>query len=430
VIGKPQTWVKVRVSSAGAVSRRGFLRTLGAGAVGWTGLSWLDRLTLHAEELRKARKSCILLWMAGGPSQFETFDPKPGAETQGPTRAIPTAVPAIMVAEHWPKVAGVTDNLAIIRSMTSKEGNHGRATYLLHTGYAPSGGIVHPGFGSIVAKELGQPDFDLPQFVSIQGESIGPSFLGVQYAPFVVTDPNRPPDNLAAPVPGDRLKRRLGLLKELEGSFARAGASDQVRDHQALYDQTAHMVLSPRVRAFDLAAEPEKVRDTYGRTSFGQGCLMARRLIEAGVTFAEVQSTGWDTHGNELPSLKKLIPPVDQGMAALLTDLRQRGLLENTLVIWMGEFGRTPRINLTAGRDHFPKAFNVALAGSGVKGGRVIGATDKLGTEVVERPILVQDLFCTFCQALGINPRHENQSNVGRPIKIVEDGEVVKDVFA
>jgi arylsulfatase A-like enzyme len=171
------------------------------------------------------------------------------------------------------------------------------------------------------------------------------------------------------------------------------------------------------------------VRDAYGRNSFGQGCLMARRLIEAGITFVEVQSSGWDTHGNELPTLKKLIPPVDQGMAALLADLRQRGLLDDTLVIWMGEFGRMPRINLTAGRDHFPKAFNMAMAGCGVKGGNVIGATDKLGTEVIERPVLVADLFCTFCQALGINPRKENQSNVGRPIKIVEEGETVKEVF-
>jgi hypothetical protein len=429
VKGRPQTWVRVQVNGAGALHRRGFLRWIGAGAAAWAGLSWLDRLTLHAEELRKARKACILLWMAGGPSQFETFDPKPGAETQGVTRAIPTAVPGVSVAEHWQKTAGVTNELAIIRSMTSKEGNHGRATYLLHTGYAPSGGVVHPGFGSIVASELGQPDFDLPQFVSIQGESIGPSFLGVQHAPFIVTDPNRPPDNLATPVAGDRLQRRLGLLKELEGPFARSGAADQVRDHQSLYEQTAHMVLSPRVKAFDLAAEPEKVREAYGRTSFGQGCLMARRLVEAGVTFVEVQSTGWDTHGNELPALKKLIPPVDQGMAALLSDLRQRDLLDNTLVIWMGEFGRTPLINLTAGRDHFPKAFNMALSGCGVKGGRVIGATDKLGTEVVDRPVLVPDLFCTFCEALGINPRRENQSNVGRPIKIVEDGEAVKEVF-
>src|SRR5205807_1700658 len=193
-------------------TRRGFLRW----TAGLAGLGWLDHLTLHADELRRQQRSCILLWMAGGLSQFETFDPKPGADTQGPTRSIPTTVPGIHIAEHWTRTARVTNEMTIIRSMTSREGNHGRATYLLHTSYAPSGGIVHPGFGSIVANELGQADFDLPQFVSIQGESVGPSFLGVQYAPFVVTDANRPPDNLAAPVSRDRLQRRLGLLRELE----------------------------------------------------------------------------------------------------------------------------------------------------------------------------------------------------------------------
>jgi len=368
--------------------------------------------------------------MAGGPSQFETFDPKPGAETQGPTRAIATAAPGIAVAEHWSKTAGVTRELAVIRSMTSKEGNHGRATYLLHTGYAPSGGIVHPGFGAIAASELGAEAFDLPRFVSIQGPSAGPSFLGVQHAPFIVSDPNRPPDNLASAVGKERLDRRLGLLKELETPFAREGAAEQVRDHQTLYGQTAQMVLSPRVKAFDVSAESDKVRDVYGRSPFGQGCLMARRLIEAGVTFVEVQSSGWDTHGTELPTLKKLIPPVDQGTAALIADLKVRGLLDNTLVVWMGEFGRMPRINLTAGRDHFPSAFNAVLAGCGVKGGQVIGATNALGTEVSDRPVTVPDLFCTFCRALGINPRHENQTNVGRPLKIVEGGQAVQEVFA
>ncbi len=427
--GQRQTWVNVRVGKDGAISRRGFLRWLGAGSAGLAGFSWLDCLTLHADELRKARKTCILLWMAGGPSQFETLDPKPGAETQGPTRAIPTAVPGIQIAEHWSKLASVTDLLTIIRSMTSTEGNHGRATYLLHTGYAPSGGIVHPGIGSIVASELGADDFDLPHFVSIQGQSVSSSFLGVPYAPFIIIDPNRPPDNLAAPVSGTRLQRRLGLLKELEDPFAKSGATEQVRDHQTLYDQTANLVLSPRVKAFDLNHEPEKIRAAYGRTPFGQGCLMARRLIEAGVTFVEVQSSGWDTHGNELPALKTLIPPVDQGTAALLTDLKLRGLLDNTLVIWMGEFGRTPRVNLTAGRDHYPRAFNLALAGGGVKAGQVLGATDKLGIDVSERPISVPDLFCTFCQALGINARKENPSNVGRPVRIVEGGQAVPEVF-
>jgi uncharacterized protein (DUF1501 family) len=421
-----QSVVHVRTGRDGAVSRRGFLRRLGAGAAG---LGLLDRLTLHADEVRRQHKAVILLWMAGGPSQFETFDPKPGADTQGPTRAIDTAVPGIQVAEHWKKVAGVTNELAIIRSMTSKEGNHGRATYLLHTGYAPSGGIVHPGIGSLVASELAPEDFDLPHFVSISGASVGSSFLGVPYAPFVVTDPNRPPDNLRAPVGGERVRRRLALLKEMEQPFARDGGADQVRDHQALYGQTAHMVLSPRVKAFDLDAEPDTVRTAYGRSAYGQGSLMARRLIEAGVTFIEVQSSGWDTHGNELATLKTLIPPVDQGTAALVADLRQRGLLDSTLVIWMGEFGRMPRINLTAGRDHFPEAFNLALAGCGVKGGRVIGATSKLGTEVADRPVTVPDLFCTFCRALGIDPRKENQSNVGRPLKIVEEGHAVTEVF-
>jgi uncharacterized protein DUF1501 len=421
-----QTCVSVGVTPHGAVSRRGFLRCLGASAAG---LGLFDRLTLHADELRRRRKAVILLWMAGGPSQFETFDPKPGADTQGPTRAIATAVPGLQIAEHWKHVAGAAKELAVIRSMTSKEGNHGRATYLLHTSYSPSGGIVHPGFGSVVASELGPEDFDLPHFVSISGPSIGSSFLGVPYAPFVVTDPNRPPDNLSAPVGGDRVKRRLALLKELEVPFARDGAAEQVRDHQALYGQTARMVLSPRVKAFDLDAEPEKARAAYGRSAFGQGCLMARRLVEAGVTFVEVQSSGWDTHGNELAALTKLIPSVDRGMAALLADLRLRGLLDSTLVVWMGEFGRMPRINLTAGRDHFPAAFNLALAGCGVRGGQVIGATDKRGTAVVERPVTVPDLFCTFCRALGIDPRKENQSNVGRPLKIVEDGHAVKEVF-
>jgi hypothetical protein len=283
--------------------------------------------------------------------------------------------------------------------------------------------------GSLVAQQIGPRDFDLPHFVSIQGASVGSSFLGVQYAPFVVSDPNRAPDNLQTPIPGSRLNRRLELMRELEGPFAADGAAVPVRDHQTIYRQTAQMVLSPRSAAFDIDREPRALRDAYGRSGFGQGCLMARRLVEAGVTFVEVQAGGWDTHGDELNNLRRVIPPVDQGTAALLQDLRQRGMMDRTLVIWMGEFGRTPRMNLNNGREHFPQAFNLFLAGSGVRGGQVIGATDRLGTEVTRRPVTVQDLFCTFYRALGIDFRQENQSNVGRPLALVEGGEVVREVF-
>jgi hypothetical protein len=424
-----QTCVDVRVSGRGVVNRRGFLRCLTGGATTLAGLRVSECLSARADEMRQQGKACILLWMAGGPSQFETFDPKPGADTQGPTRAIATSVAGLQIAEHWTHLAPLMNEVALLRSLTGKEGNHGRATYLLHTSYPPSGGIVHPGFGSTVAHELGDKDFDLPHFVSISGPSIGPSYLGVRYAPFVVTNPNQPPDNLPSSVPGQRLGRRLGLLEELEAEQARGAAAKLVKDHQTLYRQTSRMVLSPRTKAFDLDREPDRVRQHYGRSAFGQGCLMARRLIEAGVTFVEVQSSGWDTHGNELASLKKLIPAVDQGTAALLADLKARGLLESTLVVWMGEFGRTPHINLSAGRDHYPQAWNVFLAGSGVKGGRVIGATDDCGIEIVRRPMSVEDLFCTFCQALDLDPRTETQSNVGRPIKIVEHGAAVHEVF-
>ncbi|MFL5342156.1 MAG: DUF1501 domain-containing protein [Gemmataceae bacterium] len=419
-----QPCVDVRVTPDGAVSRRGFLRLASAAGLGVAG-----SLSARAGELKKQNRACILLWMAGGPSQFETLDPKPGAATQGPTKAIATAVPGIQVAEHMPRMASVMKDLAVIRSMTGREGNHGRATYLLHTSYPPSGGITHPGFGSLVAQQLGDADFDLPLVVSISGNSVGSSFLGVKYSPFVVTDPNAKPDNLLPTVRPERLDRRLGLMKDLEAPLTRTAAGPMVKDHETLYGQTARMALSPRVKAFDLDREPAQVRDRYGRSAFGQGCLMARRLVEAGVTFVEVQSGGWDTHGDELKSLKKLIPPVDQGTAALLTDLKDRGMLERTLVIWMGEFGRTPRVNLAAGRDHYPQAFSLALAGSGVKGGRVIGATDAEGVEVKEQPITVPDLFCTFCQALKIDPRFENQSNVGRPLPIVEGGMAVQEAF-
>jgi uncharacterized protein (DUF1501 family) len=429
-----QSLMHVRTGRDGVLSRRSFLRHVAAGAAGFGLLGWKDAVTLHAEELRKQGMACILLFMQGGPSQFETFDPKPGQTNGGPTKAIPTAASGIHIAEHWERVAKAMNDIALVRSLTNKEGEHQRATYQLHTGYVPGGAVKYPSFGSIVASELAPSPFDLPHFVSVgnRAQSIGSGFLGLEFAPFVVANATQMPNNVELPagVNSKRLTRRLDLLKDLEEDFAKAGGGPRVEAHQSLYGSAAQMVLSPRLKAFDISQEKDAVRDRYGRTPFGNGCLLARRLVEQGVTFVEVQSGGWDTHQDNFNRVKTLSESVDPAFATLVTDLKERGLLARTLVIWMGEFGRTPRINPRTGRDHFPRAFSVALAGGGIKGGRAIGATSDDGTTVTQRPVTVADLFCTFCHALKIDPRKENMSTLGRPIKIVDGGQPVKELFA
>ncbi len=246
----------------------------------------------------------------------------------------------------------------------------------------------------------------------------------------MVQNAQQPPENTQPRVGADRFRRRLGLLERIEGAgFERTGGSDRVRDHKALYRQTAKMILSPHMRAFHLDEEPEPIRDAYGRTPFGQGCLLARRLVQAGVTFIEVRSNGWDTHAQNHEKVGKNASQVDPGFATLVTDLKQRGMLDQTLVVWMGEFGRTPKINANAGRDHFPKVFNVALAGGGVKGGQVIGSSDTAGTEVKDHPVTVPDLLASLCHSLKVDPAKEMMSPIGRPIKIVDGGKPVAGLF-
>jgi uncharacterized protein (DUF1501 family) len=429
-----QPLMHVQTDCHGVVSRRAFLRNVALGSAGLGMLGWKDAVTLQAEELRKRGMACVLLFMRGGPSQLETFDPKPDTTNGGPTKAISTAVGGIQIAEPWTNVAKAMKDIALIRSMTNREGEHQRATYQLHTGYIPAGGVKHPSFGSVVASEIGPAEFDLPHFVSVgnRASTIGSGFLGMHVAPFVVANPSQMPSNAELPrgVNNQRFNRRLGLLQDLEEDFAQAGGKPRVEDHRSLYGNASQMVLSPRLKAFDVGQEKDAVRERYGRNSFGQGCLLARRLVEAGVTFVEVESNGWDTHQDNFDRTKSLSQTVDPAFAALVGDLKERGMLERTLVIWMGEFGRTPRINPRTGRDHFPRAFNVALAGAGIKGGQVIGGTSDNGTDVKNRPVTVADLFCTFCQALKINPRKENMSTLGRPIKIVDGGKPVTELFA
>lgn len=423
--------VDVAMHRRGILRRRDFLRGISlAGAAAGT-LSWSDVLSLEAAELRQQGMSCILLWMAGGPSQFETFSPKPNHENGGEAKAIATSVPGIEIGENLPETAKVMEEICLIRSMNSREGSHPRATFLMHTGYLPTASVKYPSFGSTVAHQLADPQFDLPSFVRIGGGrgSPGGGLLGVEFDPFVMASAERAPDNTALPTSETRYRRRLGLLDKLEQEYAQDGGEREVQNQRKLYDKASKMVLSPRMNAFDIQREPESVRAAYGDSPFAAGCLLARRLVETGVTFVEVQMNGWDTHQDNAAQTARLCGQIDQPYAQLLRDLRQRGLLDNTLVLWMGEFGRTPRINPRGGRDHYPRAFNVALAGGGVKGGQVIGATDAGGSMVEARPVGVSDLFRTLCHSLKINANHENMSSIGRPIKIVDGGEVVTEVF-
>lgn len=427
-----QSILEVGLNGQGTMHRRGWLRHSAVGAASVGMLSWLDVLSLQADDLRKKGRSCIVLWMQGGPSQFETFDPKPGTANGGPTKGIATSLAGVQIAETFPETAKVLKDACLIRSMTNKEGNHQRATYQLHTGYLPTGSVKHPSFGSIAASELGDVNFDLPHFVSIAGQTQGAGFLGVDFEPFVVNDPNRPPQNVSLPgnVQPKRLTRRISLLKRLESGFAESGGQLAVDEHQSLYDRAANMVLSPRIKAFDLSQESDKLRDEYGRTPFGQGCLLARRLVEIGITYIEVRAGNWDTHNDNFDRTRDLAGQVDPGVASLIRDLKLRGMLENTLVVWMGEFGRTPRINGNAGRDHWPRSFNGLIAGGGVKGGQVIGETSADGSEVRSRPVSVPDLLRSVCHSLKIDADKENTSPLGRPLKIVDGGQVVKELFA
>ena len=423
----------VRLKKGNVTERRDFLRYVSASSIAAGTLSWNDWMSVQAAELRQQGMACILLWMQGGPSQFETFDPKPNHRNGGATKSISTAVSGIKIAENLPETAKVMNDICVIRSMTSKEGSHPRATYLMHTGRIPTASVKYPSVGSFVAQQLGDRQADLPSFVQIGGKVTNATrggFLGVDYDPFLLTNANKMPNNTSLPTSESRFERRLRLLGRMEDRYARGGAKKEVEDHRKLYGKASRMLMSKDMAAFDLQQEPESVRQAYGEGDFASGCVLARRLVEHGVTFVEVNAGNWDTHNDNFGRTRELCQNVDRAYANLLIDLRERGMLHRTLVVWMGEFGRTPRINGLGGRDHFPKAFNVALAGAGVRGGQVIGATTKGGDEVADDPTKVTDLFRTFCHALKIDPDNENDSGSGRPIRLVDDGEVLERAFS
>lgn len=409
-----------------SLTRRDILR-LSALGVGGTCLSgWMNVLANAAGKTNGKTKSCILLYMNGGPSHKDTFDLKPGTKDAGEFKPIKTSAPGVEISEHFPNLAQVFQHGVIVRGMSTAEGAHARAQYNMHTGYREGvGGVVYPSMGSIVSAELGRPEFPLPNFVTVGARSFGAGFLSAKHAPLNVTDPTRGVENLKAFGTQAALDQRVGLLEEMEKAFYGQLPVDAAKDHATTYARAAQLMKSKEAAAFDLTAEPTAGKSAYGTGRFAEGCLLARRLVEVGVPFVEVGLGGWDTHQDNFARVKTLSTQVDKAFAQLVIDLKERGLLDSTLIVWMGDFGRTPKINARGakpGRDHYPRAWSTVLFGGGIKGGQVIGKTDAEGANVLEGKTNAVDFMATICTILGIDYTKQNNTPTGRPVRIVDKG--------
>ncbi len=405
------------------LKRRDWLKLSAAGMLSGATVPWFESLASAAID-RPRGKSCILLWMDGGPSQQHTFDPKPTGEF----KATSTSVPGIQIVEQLPQLAQCMEDMAIVRSMSTEITGHYDAKYFLHTGYKRTTAFEHPSIGSIASSQIGLPDDDMPAFVTIDaGFDKGnggrlyrsvPAYLGPDHAPLAVPDPSQGLENLAAS--SSRLDGRLKLLSRGEQRFAKEFALPAVRAKQSAFDRAVRLMRSNRSKAFRLDEEPANIREAYGDHRFGRSCLLARRLVEAGISFVEIFHRGWDDHEGAAKRIAARAPWMDAGMAALIRDLKHRGMLDDTLVVWMGEFGRSPG----SGSGHFPKAWSMAFAGGGLKTGQVIGRTSEGGKnpggEVVERLVTAPDFIATLCLALGIDIHQEFLAPGNRPMPLVE----------
>jgi uncharacterized protein (DUF1501 family) len=432
-----------------SLDRRYFLRT-GTASLAVSLSGWFGRLAQAAADDPQRKRACILLWMSGGPATIDLWDLKPGHANGGPYTEIATKVPGLKIGQHLPKMADLADRLAILRGMSTNEGDHGLATFLLRTGTRPQGGIDFPTLGALIAKELHSASADLPPFVAVAPQrglaqnAFGPGFLGPQFAPLIVADGQQSQDGVAADqqlrvqnlgryngVTAARADERLALMRDLEAGFTAERPGLIGESHKAAYDAAVRMMKPETAKAFDLSEEKAELRDKYGRNLFGQGCLLARRLVERGVPFVEVTLDGWDTHNNNFDAVRNLCNVLDPAWSTLMADLKDRGLLDTTTIIWMGEFGRTPKINPNRGRDHWPDAWSAVLAGGGIKGGQAVGKTTRDGMKVEDGKTSVPDLLATLCQALGIDHEKTNMSNVNRPIRIVDKaGNPIREVLS
>jgi hypothetical protein len=402
----------------------------GASALAMPAFALTRTLRANAAELSRDHKSAILLWLGGGAPTIDMWDLKPGAPTGGPLKPIATTGD-FQICERLPLLAKQMRHLSLVRSMSTREADHDRGRYYMHTGFVPNPSVEHPGYGSVIAHELEDsvPDLEIPPFVSIGGPSEGPGFLGMAYAPFQV-DSNGQIRNVEMTVPWQRLSDRMKLLAALETRFIEERRGVAAEEHAKVLAKTHDLLSSDQMAAFKVRSEPAEMLERYGDNGFGRGCLMARRLVEVGVPFVEVNSGGWDLHQGCFTSLDTKLPELDKAFSALVEDLEQRGLLSSTVVLCMGEFGRTPRINGDAGRDHFARAWSVVLGGAAIEGGRAIGTTSADGTDVESDPFSSEDLMATVCHALGISLQTTYTAKNGRPMKIAGGGRLIQELFA
>jgi hypothetical protein len=436
----------------GGMNRRHFLQHVaGASALALPGIRFMQGLRAAEDKLKRDNKSLIILWMGGGPSHMDTWDLKPGESTGGEFKPIDTTAPGVQISELLPTVAEQMKHLSIIRSLVTNEGSHERGTVLMNTGRQPDPVVSYPAMGSVASANLAPKDVPLPGFIGIGGtaQRIGPGFLGMAYAPFTVQNAGTPPQNIKPPAGlGDkdmemeRLRRRQRLFYTLEKQFAeeafpdlktaedRESAGSAAQAHQTIYKKAFDLTVSPLRTVFEIAKDsdgkpmPSKTIEEYGgrNNGFGMGCLLARKLVEQGVTCVEVDLGGWDMHANIFNSMKTGNGPrLDKGMGTLVKELVERGLWKNTVVLWMGEFGRTPRINQNAGRDHWARCWSVVVGGGAIKGGQVYGSTSKDGLDVKDKPCSIGDLFATVYKGLGLDPSTQMRDNLSRP-KPIADG--------
>jgi hypothetical protein len=418
----------------GITDRRHFLQhSIASAGLTLPGLEFLAKVRAAAPEMRKKQKSLIILWMAGGPPTIDMFDMKPGSPNGGPHKPINTVVSGIQISEYLPKLAKVFNHLSIIRSLNSREGDHDRGTYIMNTGRQRNPLLDYPSIGSVLAYYQAMDieamrNADLPAFISVGGPRGGAGFLGMRYAPFNIQNPGQPPENVNSPVDEGRTARRAALFARIENGFTTNVPGDAATAHREVYEKALNMVVSTRKDVFSLDKEIDgktidpKLREEYGNTAFGRAALLARKLVEAGVACVQITMGGWDLHNNTHDALTRMLPILDSAFATLVKDLYQRGKLQDTVLVWMGDFGRTPRINANAGRDHYSRAWSVVLGGGLIKGGVVYGETDKDGISATKDEVGVLELYATLYRGLGIDPTPETNAsirdNIGRPYYI------------